>query len=476
MDPPPPPPTEPKLRLMCSYGGHIIPRPQTKSLYYSGGENRITTIPTANTATLTLSSLTTHLSNFLHLATPFIIKYQLPNHDLDSLISISTDDDLQIMLEEHIRISSTSATPSRIRLFLFPVVNSGGNPELSHPKRESWFVDALRSAKVGLGGGESGDQAESIVLETSSFGSTSSSLSLSNLPPIKPSSDSIPSDDCVVSAVSIAQTGICQDLVYPVAAMESKVSSNLFESDKKTADPSSGIEMHKPVQASGFPVNLMDLPQQQTQFIHEGTNYVPQNMPGVQPVTSYYPVYHSMPQQQHIHYLPSQPYPLYYLPVTPTQSYNIPVQQGMVQASYISSDQPQTQPNASWIPTQMVLKEAAVLHQPGAELTPQQYKNIPAGHSVIRVSHSEAETMLAGAQIHHPPQPLGVATGETANYASKLDDDPVHVQIYKSQPPPPMLPSQYQTMTKATALNLSEAMVKLHTDNGEQQIRTSEPQ
>ena len=94
------------------------------------------------------------------------------------------------MLEEHSSLSSSTATPSRIRLFLFPVVNSG-NAELSHPKRESWFVDALRSARVGFGGG-SGEQAESIVLETtSSFGSTSS-LSLSNLPPIKPSSDSIP--------------------------------------------------------------------------------------------------------------------------------------------------------------------------------------------------------------------------------------------------------------------------------------------
>ena len=94
------------------------------------------------------------------------------------------------MLDEHSRLSST-ATPSRIRLFLFPVINSG-NVELSHPKRESWFVDALRSARVGFGG-ESSEQAEFIVLETTtSFGSTSSSLSLSNLPPIKPSSDSLP--------------------------------------------------------------------------------------------------------------------------------------------------------------------------------------------------------------------------------------------------------------------------------------------
>lgn len=284
------------------------------------------------------------------------------------------------------------------------------------------------------------------------------------------------SDDCVASAVSNVQTGIYQDQVCIIPAMENKVFSNLFESDKKISDPSFGIEMHKPIQTSGIPVNLMDLPQHQTQFIHEGTNYMPQNMPGVQAVTSYYPVYHSVPQQQHLHYLPSQPYPLYYLPVAPAQSYNIPVQHGMVQASCIRSCQPQSQPNSSWMPTQVVLKDVAALHRPVAELTSQQYENIPAGHPGIHVPRSEADTMLAGAQIHHPPQPFDVASGETANYTTKLDDDPVRVQIYKSQPPGPVLPSQYQTMTKATTLHLSEAMAKLHTDNGEQQIRTSEPQ
>ncbi|KAK8694433.1 hypothetical protein V6N13_071985 [Hibiscus sabdariffa] len=193
----PPPSSAPKLRLMCSYGGRIIPRPQTKSFYYFGGENRLFTIPTTDNTftTLKLSSLTAHLSTFLRLTAPFILKYQLPNHDLDSLISISTDDDLQIMLEEHKRLSSssTASSSSRIRLFLFPIGNCNGDKaELTHPKQESWFVDALRSARVGFGG-ESGEQAESIPLETSSsFGSTSSSLSLSSLPPIKHSHDSIP--------------------------------------------------------------------------------------------------------------------------------------------------------------------------------------------------------------------------------------------------------------------------------------------
>ncbi|KAK9034956.1 hypothetical protein V6N11_077008 [Hibiscus sabdariffa] len=478
----PPPSSAPKLRLMCSYGGRIIPRPQTKSFYYFGGENRLFTIPTTDNTftTLKLSSLTAHLSTFLRLTAPFILKYQLPNHDLDSLISISTDDDLQIMLEEHKRLSSssTASSSSRIRLFLFPIGNCNGDKaELTHPKQESWFVDALRSARVGFGG-ESGEQAESIPLETSSsFGSTSSSLSLSSLPPIKHSHDSIPSDECVGNAVSNLQTGTFQDQVGHIASTENELCSNPFESDKKFADPSSGFEVHKPIHASGFPVNLMYLPQQQTQVIHEDTNYVTSSVPGTQPITSYYPVYYPVPQQQqqqHIHYQSNQPYPMYYVPVAPTQPYNIPVQHGMVQATSIYAVQPQALRNATFIPTQMVLKEVAAASQPVVDLSSQQFQKIPAAHQHIHVPHTETETRFAGAQIQHQPQSLGVAAGETANHTNKLDDDPARVQIYKSQPPPPMLPSQYQTMTKGTTLLLSEALAKLHTDNAEQQITASE--
>ncbi|GMI77018.1 hypothetical protein like AT5G16220 [Hibiscus trionum] len=470
----PSPSSAPKLRLMCSYGGRIVPRPQTKSFYYFGGENRLLTIPTTNnsTTTLTLSSLSTHLSTSLRLTIPFTLKYQLPNHDLDSLISITADDDIQIMLEEHKRLSSSSTVaPSRIRLFLFPVSN-GDKAELTHPKRESWFVDALRSARVGFGG-ESGEQAESIPLETSSsFGSTSSSLSLSSLPPTKPSSDSIPGDECVGSAVSNVQTGTFQDQVGHIASMENRLCSNPFESDKKFADPSSGIEMHKPIHASGFPISLMHLPQQQTQVIHEDTHYMPPNMPGMQPVTSYYPVYYQ--QKQPLHYQSNQPYPMYYVPVAPTQPYNIPVQHGMVQAMSIGDGQPQALPNAPLIPTQVVVKENAAVPQPLADLASQQYQKIPAAHQHIHVPHTETETRFAGAQIHHQPQTFGVAAGGTANQTNKLDDDPARVQIYKSQPPPPMLPSQCKTMTNATTLLLSEALAKLHTDNADQQITASE--
>ncbi|XP_039039248.1 uncharacterized protein LOC120177074 isoform X2 [Hibiscus syriacus] len=130
------------------------------------------------------------------------------------------------MLEEHKRLSfSSTAVSSRIRLYLFPVGNID-KAELTHPKRESWFGDALRSERVGFGG-ESGEQAESISLETfSSFASTPSSISLSGLPPIKHSPDSISSDEFVGNAVSNVQTGAFQDQVGHIASMENMLCSN----------------------------------------------------------------------------------------------------------------------------------------------------------------------------------------------------------------------------------------------------------
>lgn len=111
------------------------------------------------------------------------------------------------MLDELHRLSSTR---SRIRLFLFRISKneSKAHSVMHHPKTESWFFDALKSAKVmqkrrnslvgfdgdaqssdSLSGGELsngiGSTAESLLLDTiSSFESISSSASSSNLAPI----------------------------------------------------------------------------------------------------------------------------------------------------------------------------------------------------------------------------------------------------------------------------------------------------
>lgn len=193
-----------KLRLMCSHGGYIVPRPHDKYLFYAGGETRIVALDRRTTAA-SLSALIAYLSRAIFNNRPFHLKYQLPNEGLDSLISVITDEDLLNMLEEHDRITP----PSRIRLFLFPVKPESLGSTLLDPKSETWFCDALKSTRLllkgqsadsgllmGLGseietpaecGGISVEDrhgAELALEKSLSFKSTGSSNSMANSPQI----------------------------------------------------------------------------------------------------------------------------------------------------------------------------------------------------------------------------------------------------------------------------------------------------
>lgn len=145
-DEPLPPVPGAKLRLMCSYGGHIIPRPHDKSLCYVGGETRIVVVDRHSS----LSEFHSRLSNSLLNGRPFTIKYQLPTEDLDSLVSLTTDEDMENMIEEYDRINSASPLkPSRLRLFLFhvkPETAASMGCLLEDTKSETWFVDALNGS------------------------------------------------------------------------------------------------------------------------------------------------------------------------------------------------------------------------------------------------------------------------------------------------------------------------------------------
>ncbi|KAL6573741.1 hypothetical protein OROHE_002200 [Orobanche hederae] len=241
-DPPPPPQ---KLRLMCSYGGHIVPRPHDKTLCYIGGDTRMIVIDRQTS----LSDLRHRLSKTLLHKQSFTLKYQLPNEDLDSLITVTTDEDLENMVEEYDRLNHSAAggggglKHGRLRLFLFPKTSSDNIEQLlvetASTKSEDWFFSALNGkastlsagasdrgfsesssvncllgldddlvGKVAVAGKDVETQIEgsksggngnntaiindlnsipdSPLLErTSSFGSTSSSPSMVNLPPIK---------------------------------------------------------------------------------------------------------------------------------------------------------------------------------------------------------------------------------------------------------------------------------------------------
>ncbi|KAJ4886853.1 Octicosapeptide/Phox/Bem1p family protein [Raphanus sativus] len=136
-----------KLRLMCSFGGHIMPRPHDKALTYSSGETRLVVIDRR----ASLASLRSRLSSMLLNGRSFTLKYQLPSEDLDSLVSITTDEDLENMIEEYDRATSsaTATATHRIRLFLFAnklETAATMGSLLDSAKSETWFVNALNQS------------------------------------------------------------------------------------------------------------------------------------------------------------------------------------------------------------------------------------------------------------------------------------------------------------------------------------------
>lgn len=366
---------------------------------------------------------------------------------------------------------------------------------LQHPKTESWFVDALRSAgimqKGGLEGQIEGNNSgghESIFLDTSSsFGSTSSSVSLSNLPPIKANGeesvanliDNLPkfsspervaSETSVATAISQAETPGYMDQIMSVPAMDNKISTNPFETETKLHDNPYGTQMNKSIPASGYTISsLPDQPQpQQVQFVPSGSHYLPQNPPDLLSGSYYYSMYPPLPQQQpQFHFPLPRPYQVYYIPVGQSQPYNFHV----VDASNIASGQANVHSNASFsATTQVPLKE--VTRMP--ELTSQTFRTTQAANPLVHVPYNEdIQQSFVHQQIHVQPQKSSVAPGQAVGYSNelKVDDDPARAQIYKSQPPPPVLPSQYQTMAKAPVAAISETLAHLHMDNAQAQIK-----
>ncbi|CAN1301670.1 hypothetical protein LINPERPRIM_LOCUS25063 [Linum perenne] len=103
-----------KIKLLCSVGGNFLPRPGDGKLRYVGGETRIISI-TKNLSWMDLVRKTSCIC-----IQPHFIKYQLPGEDLDALISVSSDEDLQNMLEEYYGVENLGGSP-RLRIFLIPM-------------------------------------------------------------------------------------------------------------------------------------------------------------------------------------------------------------------------------------------------------------------------------------------------------------------------------------------------------------------
>ncbi|PIN12226.1 Tyrosine kinase [Handroanthus impetiginosus] len=101
-----------KLKILCSFGGRILPRPSDAKLRYVGGETRIIRI-SKDITWQELWEKTTAIYDETH-----TIKYQLPGEDLDALVSVSSDEDLLNMMEE-CNVLEVGEGSKKLRMFLF---------------------------------------------------------------------------------------------------------------------------------------------------------------------------------------------------------------------------------------------------------------------------------------------------------------------------------------------------------------------
>ncbi|KAG5543760.1 hypothetical protein RHGRI_016498 [Rhododendron griersonianum] len=133
-----------KVKLMCSYGGKIHPRPHDNQLTYVGGDTKILAVD----RNIRFSSFISKLSNLCD--SDMCFRYQLPGEDLDALISVTNDEDLEHMMMEYDRLYRASNKPARMRLFLFPAnsapATTFGSGETKSERQ--WFVDALNSVQI----------------------------------------------------------------------------------------------------------------------------------------------------------------------------------------------------------------------------------------------------------------------------------------------------------------------------------------
>ncbi|CAN1172212.1 Serine/threonine-protein kinase CTR1 [Linum perenne] len=103
-----------KIKLLCSFGGKILPRPTDGALRYVGGQTRIISLRReVNFVDLMQKMVDTY-------AQPVVLKYQLPDEDLDALVSVSCPEDLDNMLDEYDKLVERSSDGSaKLRVFLF---------------------------------------------------------------------------------------------------------------------------------------------------------------------------------------------------------------------------------------------------------------------------------------------------------------------------------------------------------------------
>lgn len=103
------------VKLLYKFGGELSRSTDRGVLKYGGGETKIVGIR----RDVSYSDFVQKMEGTC--GKPVVVKYQLPDHDLDALISITSPDDLGHMMKEYERLDSRWLDGSaKLKVFLFP--------------------------------------------------------------------------------------------------------------------------------------------------------------------------------------------------------------------------------------------------------------------------------------------------------------------------------------------------------------------
>ncbi|KAL3614891.1 hypothetical protein CASFOL_040552 [Castilleja foliolosa] len=233
-----------KLKILCSFGGRILPRPSDGKLRYAGGETRIVRI----NKDITWKELWQKTTAIYE--ETCAIKYQLPGEDLDALVSISNDEDLLNMMEE-CNILEDLEGSKKHRMFLF----SRGDLEDAHFSMANNDGDSEMKYVVAVNGIEFGSRKS---LESTS-GNNLNELDMQNV--------NRDTSRTIIEPVGVRDSNLASFIDPPVATEPSTVtvpfSSEVYETDlsfyrgqamhhnqERQYPPQFGYNFHPPYYAS----------------------------------------------------------------------------------------------------------------------------------------------------------------------------------------------------------------------------------
>lgn len=197
--------------------------------------------------------------------------------------------------------------------------------------------------------------------------------------------------------------------------------------ESKILNITSGIIANNANMQVGHTSSLPQLNQvqrQHVQFVQPGVHFNPTGTPAV---PAYRPMHQQQPPLQHLIYHPNQPYPVYLVPLGQIPHNSLPTTASS-QASLMN------------------------LYSSQASQT-FRAANSAASFVCVRVPYDASlQQEIDLPPLYHQSQTVAIESPEFGNeHEGEIDRD----QIYKSQPPPPPLPSQFRTVTKDTKILLA---------------------